>query len=275
MTDMPFHEAAGIFPLAGGSELDELARDIKENGLELPIETFNGEIIDGRRRYLACQKVGVEPDIVEVEPADPVAYVVSLNLHRRHLDEGERGMVAARIESQFKPAAKERQKTSTGGKRPQLRADSPRAEPRARDQAAAAVGASGRTTADAKRVITKGSKELIAAVDGRTVAVSVAAKLAGLSKGEQARIVKAGKKAIKKALAPPPPRYIAVEQLRNLLNDLNGRIGFMERDYGSLTAMVRSKKWNPKETRSFADWFKVTTEAMVKLNTEMQKLCPK
>jgi hypothetical protein len=46
-----FHEAAGIFPL-DEEHLGELESDIRENGLRVPIETLDGQIIDGRRRWM-------------------------------------------------------------------------------------------------------------------------------------------------------------------------------------------------------------------------------
>ena len=63
VTDLEFHEAANIFPLCEGPELDALADDIEENGLQIPIETLDGKIIDGRRRWLACQKKDIEPGV--------------------------------------------------------------------------------------------------------------------------------------------------------------------------------------------------------------------
>ncbi len=40
---------------------------------------------------------GIEPAIRKWSGSDPVSFVVSLNLKRRHLKESQRGMVAARI----------------------------------------------------------------------------------------------------------------------------------------------------------------------------------
>ena len=79
---MEFHEAANIFPL-DDEHIDELAKDIREQKQQVPIEIFDGKIIDGRRRYMACKIAGVEPSTRRVSPTDPIAYVLSLNLHRR------------------------------------------------------------------------------------------------------------------------------------------------------------------------------------------------
>ncbi|MHB1220178.1 MAG: ParB N-terminal domain-containing protein [Alphaproteobacteria bacterium] len=92
------HPAAEIFPLLSGAELDALVADIKEHGLREPVVLFDGAILDGRNRYRACQQLGVKTKTVEWDgEGTPEAFVVSMNLHRRHLNESQRGMIAAKI----------------------------------------------------------------------------------------------------------------------------------------------------------------------------------
>ncbi|MFH1264485.1 MAG: ParB N-terminal domain-containing protein [Planctomycetota bacterium] len=111
---MEYHEAANIFPLSEDDELDALADDIRQHGLQVPVETLDGKIIDGRRRWLACIIAGVQPDVVEVDPDDPVAYVLSLNVDRRHLNESQRAMVGDAARDYYAEQAKERQKEHAG-----------------------------------------------------------------------------------------------------------------------------------------------------------------
>src|SRR5690606_33595186 len=68
-------------------------------GLREPPVLLGGRVLDGRNRYRACLEVGVAPRFVDFDggEGDALAYVVSLNLHRRHLSESQRAMVAARI----------------------------------------------------------------------------------------------------------------------------------------------------------------------------------
>ena len=93
---MEYHEIANIFPLMEGTELTELSADIKKNGLIDPIWLYENKILDGRNRYRACQEVGVEPRFQSYPGNDPLQQVISLNLHRRHLNESQRAIVAAR-----------------------------------------------------------------------------------------------------------------------------------------------------------------------------------
>lgn len=94
---MEFHEVANIFPLLEGEEYRKLRDDIKANGLIEPIWTYEGKILDGRNRYTACLDAGIDPRYKQYEGNEPIKFVLSLNLHRRHLNETQRGLVASRI----------------------------------------------------------------------------------------------------------------------------------------------------------------------------------
>jgi hypothetical protein len=74
-----------------------LVEDIKANGLLTPIVTFEDKVLDGRNRLKACQLAGVDPVFKPFEGDDPVTFVISANLHRRHLTTPQRKQVAAEI----------------------------------------------------------------------------------------------------------------------------------------------------------------------------------
>ena len=87
-----FHPVANLFPLLTGAAFQELAADIKKNGLREPILLDpEGRIIDGRNRYRACNLAGVKPRFVRWQGQGSIPEVaLSLNLHRRHLNESQR-----------------------------------------------------------------------------------------------------------------------------------------------------------------------------------------
>ena len=92
------HPLAELFPMMEGEQFAGLVSDIRENGLREAIVLHEGKILDGRNRYAACVEVGVEPMTREWDQrGDALSYVVSKNLSRRHLDESQRAIVAAKI----------------------------------------------------------------------------------------------------------------------------------------------------------------------------------
>lgn len=92
-----YHEVANIFPLMTGADYDALKADIAEHGLREPIWLHpDGSIIDGRNRHRACIETGTPPRFETWNGCGSlVAFVVSLNLHRRHLTPSQRAMIAA------------------------------------------------------------------------------------------------------------------------------------------------------------------------------------
>jgi len=97
-TNMQAHPAADIFPLLVGAEIDALAADIREHGQREPIIIHNGMILDGRNRARACEQLGIEPVTRKWDrDGTPEEFVISMNVHRRHLSESQRALVAAKI----------------------------------------------------------------------------------------------------------------------------------------------------------------------------------
>lgn len=103
---MQSHAFAETFPMMDESSAEwrGLVEDIKANGLNRPIVLLDGKILDGRNRERACKAAGVQPRYVEFtkidkKTNDPLTFVVSENLHRRHLTAGQIGWAVANIES--------------------------------------------------------------------------------------------------------------------------------------------------------------------------------
>lgn len=96
-TGLQFHPLANIFPLMDADELKRLTEDIRTHGQREPIQIYEGKILDGRNRYRACLRIGVEPKTEEYTGNTPLDYVVSRNMLRRHLNESQRAWSALKI----------------------------------------------------------------------------------------------------------------------------------------------------------------------------------
>lgn len=94
---LEFHPIANIFPLLPDDELQTLADDIRLHGLREPITLYEGKILDGRNRYRACTLTGIRPKITQFTADSPTAFVISLNLKRRHLTPSQRAAVAVEV----------------------------------------------------------------------------------------------------------------------------------------------------------------------------------
>jgi ParB-like chromosome segregation protein Spo0J len=102
------HPLASAFPLMRGAEFDELVADVRANGLIEPIVIYEGQVLDGRNRLRACQAAGIEPRFEPFVGDDPAAFVISANVHRRHLTgEQKRDVIAALLKTE--PARSDRQ----------------------------------------------------------------------------------------------------------------------------------------------------------------------
>lgn len=179
---MKYHPLADVFPLIEGAEFDALVADVAKQGLLEAIVTLDGDILDGRNRYRACVAAGVEPHFEVFEGADPVAFVVSKNVARRHLDESQRAIAAAKIAVL-------------------QRGDNQHASIEAPSQAKAAtlLNVSRSGVQRAREVLTDGAPELVRAVEAGRVSVSAAADVATLPKVEQTEIVAKGEREILEA----------------------------------------------------------------------------
>src|SRR5262245_6468475 len=106
--ELAVHPAANVFPLLEGEEFDALVADVREYGLKNPVTLYHGAVIDGRNRVRACLAAGwswraIRGMCVELSGAgagqidDPVAYVISVNIHRRHLSAEQKAEMLAKL----------------------------------------------------------------------------------------------------------------------------------------------------------------------------------
>jgi hypothetical protein len=86
---LPFHPLVDMFPPMTDDDYANLISRIKEHGQRVEIDTWEGKIIDGKHRALACQKLEIEPRYRErhfgTGEIGAREYVLDQNLARRHL----------------------------------------------------------------------------------------------------------------------------------------------------------------------------------------------
>jgi hypothetical protein len=144
-----FHPVANIFPLMQDDELNRLAQDIKENGLLKAVLLLDGQIIDGRNRYLACQRAGIEPRFRTLTraPYSLVGFCFSQNFHRRHLTTSQKVVSADNALPWLREEAKQRQvSTLKRGTETPVREILPQRDSgKSTDKAGELAGVSGRT----------------------------------------------------------------------------------------------------------------------------------
>ena len=172
---MNYHSVAELFPLIEGEDFERLVADIDTNGQREAIVVLpTGEILDGRNRYRACDRLRLKP-ITRVYAGDtPIAYVISLNLHRRHLNESQRAMVASKL-------------ANLGEGRPKETAS---IEAVSQDRSAELLNVSRSAVQRATKVRSEGTPELVSAVEQGRIAVSQAANIAAMKPDKQREAVK-------------------------------------------------------------------------------------
>jgi ParB-like chromosome segregation protein Spo0J len=150
------HPISNMFPVLPENELNELADDIKANGLKQPIVIYQGKILDGRNRYEACKTADVQPAFTEYTGSNATSYVLSLNLQRRHLTPSQKAAVAVEALPHLEKEAKQRQKqhrdTAPGKKQNTGGKNSTSDAGKARDIAARALKVNSRYVQDAKKL---------------------------------------------------------------------------------------------------------------------------
>ncbi|MGR3290347.1 MAG: Spo0J and IME4 domain-containing protein, partial [Paracoccaceae bacterium] len=203
-----FHEFANLFPLIQGDALNALREDIRQHGVREPIVFLDGAILDGRNRYMCARDLGLEYPRVEFEGNDPLGFVISHNLHRRHLTESQRAMVAAKLAKMELGA----------NQHAQICAPS-------QSEAADMLNVSRRAVQTARKVEQRGAPELVEQVEQGNVSVSAAADVAELPQDEQAEIVAKGERDILEAAKTiRAQRAVArrIERLDNLAKIAKG-----------------------------------------------------
>jgi N6-adenosine-specific RNA methylase IME4 len=223
----PFHPLANIFPLIEGADFDQMVTDVAANGLHEKIIVHEGMILDGRNRYRAALAAGLFSDdeiddmggavfikhfvlFLPDRQGDPLAFVISKNLHRRQLNESQRAQVAAKLG-----------RLEHGGDR-----SKPSIEGLSTEKRAAMLNVGRASVERADAVQDHGAAELQRKVEIGELRISTAALIARLPKEEQVRLLQeAAPQAVKAAAKQINAR--AREERRTNVNALHAVLSEM------------------------------------------------
>jgi hypothetical protein len=226
---LPVHPLAELFPLIDGEDFSAFAEDIRLNGVVDKIVLLDGAILDGRNRFNVLthlvesgevlgsgwgHRAGEPLDAEHLDAdnpwfcrfnrdvdGDPLSWVLSKNLKRRHLNESQRAMVAAKLKTMKLGDNQHRQGPPIGG---------PSIEPLpvyvppvggiSAQAAAKLLNVGARSVERASSVLNDGTAEVQHAVEQGKLAVSAAEKIARLPSAEQpealAKVLPSGHRAI-------------------------------------------------------------------------------
>lgn len=176
------HPYADLWPLLPDTELKQLADDIRIHGLREPVWLHpDGRIVDGRNRYRACLLAEVTPTtrVYQGTEAELLPFLVSLNMARRHMDESQRAMVAAKIAN-----LEEGRPSETAS-----------IEAVSQSKASELMNVSRSAVQRARKVRESAAPELVEAVESGRVSVSAAAGLVHAPVEEQRRVAAISKTA--------------------------------------------------------------------------------
>lgn len=202
---MKAHPYAELLPSMRRAEFDALKASIETSGLRVPVVLFEKQILDGVHRWRACAELGVTPQVREFDTTtegDPLAFVIDLNVPRRHLDVSQRAMVAARLANLQRGANQHGEISSSSV---------------SMQDAANKLSVDRKTVVAARVVLDKGTPELVKAVERGRVAVSAARTMVHLEARDQVaiaaesddaarrRMVKSAKERIRSRAKPEPP----------------------------------------------------------------------
>lgn len=244
---LEFHPLCTLFPRLSGYEFECLKLDIKENGQREPIIIHDGMILDGGNRYRACVDLNIEPQTMQFAGGNIVTYVLSANLHRRHLSAGQQAAIVSCVQDWAKAQTSSRPKKECNV--------APLST--AKDRAAQS-GASVRTQKSADK-IAKADPELAASV----------------ARGEIS-LPQAEKQAFPKPEIQEEPEYSEIDSLNDQITELqnivaSGFIGTTDEERASGLKLIADLRQEIKTLNATLDAVTISRDTFQRENAEMKK----
>lgn len=240
--DYELHPLCTLFPRLAEAELEALAGDIAANGLREPITLHDGLILDGGNRYRACLLAGVEPTFKPFDGSNLVSFVLSANLHRRHLSAGQQAAIVASAQDW----ATAHQQGGTGANQHAKEQTGKIAGLQTVAQRAAESGASERTQRMADKVA-KADPELAREVaHGKKTLPQAVEQLTGKRPGKPAKSCSAAPAVESDSTPPVDPLAYRVAELEQmaaeLLADNKAMSEVFDADEKAAALLVENKK---------------------------------
>lgn len=186
--ESPYSYAIGIFPDMKKVAFEALKLSISKRGLQTPIATQGGKIVDGRQRYLACLELGITPEYKEIGAEEcPITFSFQMNAARRHLTDFEKVQVASKLK--MLPKGSNQHTAAEGGEM-------------GLSQAAICkmLGIKICSLQRGRKILNKGTLELIGAVEKERISLAFGAEIADLEPDHQKRLAMMSEKAAVKEL---------------------------------------------------------------------------
>ena len=101
------------FPRMSDAEFISLKANIQDIGQTHPIYTLDGMILDGGNRYRALCELGIKPVMIEYTGSNPTQFILSSNLHRRHLTQGQAAAIVSASQSWVKAQVADHEKLAS------------------------------------------------------------------------------------------------------------------------------------------------------------------
>lgn len=142
-------ELENLLPQLEEEKYKLLEEDIKNNDCINPIIIWNGYIVDGHHRYRICKanNIGFKTKEMQFEnKQEAMIWAWTTQKARRNIDDGALFKIAKAFKPYYEKKAKENQRTSTGGVKPQLCMKSDKAEKIDTIKELASIAGTGRDT---------------------------------------------------------------------------------------------------------------------------------
>lgn len=239
------HPLSAAFPAMSTEDFQALKDSIESIGVQNPITTFEGMVIDGWHRYTAASELGMNCPVVELADVDPRDFVLAQNKARRHVTQAQLAMATTAVYD-WKPhgGAMDTQCPST----------------KSAAELASISGVHPNTIKQAKVVQTKAAPEVIEAVKKGEIGLPKAAKIANLPKEEQAA-------AISKPVAEIGPKP---EELTDDSPTLEELVDELQADNTRLTAEIKALEADDQKAETIK-WHRMYEHAMRAQNDALRQ----